>query len=276
MKRQLIFRLRKLLRRSITYVIVFPILNYSCFGTYIEIYKIADIEYVANNEEVAVDIPENIDIITDNTIIYSYEEFGYDTNHIPINTIEYTDGYVEETIEETIEETTYEPTYEPILETVNETINIVENITSNKDYYDIPISNEDQDFIKEVCEYYNFSEELIYKIMYVESRFDKDIISKTNAHGIMQINYLYYKSYVYNYNDDFNYIYEDGFDIYNIKHNALIGIRQLSYWRDVCSGRGYNNIESILQCYNRGFKYFNNTTNTNYADKVINTIMNKL
>lgn len=147
------------------------------------------------------------------------------------------------------------PTEEPI---------ITEFITC----YDVPISDEDVEFVKEVCSYYSFEEELIYKIMAQESRFDSKAISKTNDHGIMQLNARWYKGYL-NIDDGFSYIYSDGYDIYNIKHNVILAIRQMDYWRKQCQSRGYTSTVSMLECYNRGFSYFNNTSYANYSSKVL-------
>lgn len=145
-------------------------------------------------------------------------------------------------------------------ETILETVDIV--------YYDIPISEDDQDFIKEVCSEYNFDEKLIYQIMYVESRYNKNLISSTNDHGIMQLNANYINSFL-NMNDKFNYVYSSGFDVYNIKHNTLLAVRELNSWRDVCNKKGYTSIVSVLECYNRGYNYFKNTSKTNYSSKVL-------
>lgn len=138
-------------------------------------------------------------------------------------------------------------------------------------YYDVPdiITLEDQHFIAEACEYYNISTELVYQIMYIESNYDPHQVSSTDDHGIMQISRKYYTGYI-TYNDRYDKYFEDGVNLYNIRHNVILGLRQLNYWRDICYSRGYTDISSILECYNRGFNYFKNTQKKEYSDKVLN------
>lgn len=143
---------------------------------------------------------------------------------------------------------------------------VIETVTVT--YYDVPVSEEDQDFIKEVCQEYEFSEVLVYQIMYTESRYDPKAVSETNDHGIMQLNATWVDSYVEK-TDKFNYVYADGFDIYDIRHNVLIAIRELDYWRGICNDRGYYSEAHMLECYNRGFNFFKNTDYRNYSTKVL-------
>lgn len=185
---------------------------------------------------------------------------------------------VESTSSKVIEETDKEETSSSKVENTSETTIPEEEISipdTGVVYYDVPISESDQDFIREICESYDFDEELIYKIMNAESSFNPKAVSSTNDHGIMQLNERWYSSYL-NIEDGFEYIYKDGFDIYNVKHNVLIAIRELDYWRGVCNSRGYYSTQSMLECYNRGFGYFDNTSRTTYSDNVFSKIVNQL
>ncbi|WP_206458663.1 lytic transglycosylase domain-containing protein [Anaerovorax sp. IOR16] len=54
--------------------------------------------------------------------------------------------------------------------------------------YDVPISQDTQNYVSKLCRNYSVPETLIYAIMSKESNFTPDIISYTDDYGIMQIN----------------------------------------------------------------------------------------
>lgn len=60
--------------------------------------------------------------------------------------------------------------------------------TSDIFYFDVPLSHSLQRFIYEVCADENVPVTLIYAMIEHESRFDPEIISKTDDYGLMQIN----------------------------------------------------------------------------------------
>lgn len=160
----------------------------------------------------------------------------------------------------TLSTTTESITTEPLLD-----VNLEENLV----YYDIPISTEDQDFIREVCNYYGFSPKLIYQIMYRESSFNRFSDNGT-CKGLMQIHKSYYKGYLES-NDGFSYIYAEGFDFYNVRHNTLIGIRMLNGCKTFCLNRNINSISAWLQCYNQGVYGYLNNPGSSYAARVLST-----
>lgn len=55
-------------------------------------------------------------------------------------------------------------------------------------YFDVPLSYEIQDYIRENCEEYDVPMELVIAMIEHESSFRADVISKTNDYGYMQIN----------------------------------------------------------------------------------------
>lgn len=55
-------------------------------------------------------------------------------------------------------------------------------------YFDVPLSDEIQDYIREKCEEYDVPMELVIAMIEHESSFRADVISKTNDYGYMQIN----------------------------------------------------------------------------------------
>lgn len=60
--------------------------------------------------------------------------------------------------------------------------------SGNYIYYDIPLSNELQEYTEDVCREYNIDEKLVFAIMGRESAYQPDVISDTNDYGLMQIN----------------------------------------------------------------------------------------
>ena len=55
-------------------------------------------------------------------------------------------------------------------------------------YYDCPLDDDLQDYIREVCEINDIPMSLVLAIISAESSFRQNIISKTNDYGLMQIN----------------------------------------------------------------------------------------
>lgn len=54
-------------------------------------------------------------------------------------------------------------------------------------YYDIPLSQDQQDTVRDICTEYNVPFELVLAVMEVESGFTVDAIGNGNCYGIMQI-----------------------------------------------------------------------------------------
>ena len=55
-------------------------------------------------------------------------------------------------------------------------------------YFDVPLSKELQDYIRNLCDEYGIPIELVIAIIDVESTFRANVVSKTNDYGLMQIN----------------------------------------------------------------------------------------
>lgn len=137
------------------------------------------------------------------------------------------------------------------------------------EYYNVPISEELQDFTREVSNYYGLNHETMFKMMYTESRFNPNSVSSTNDHGILQINANWYSSYI-SVGDQYDkYVESTGADLYDVKTNVIISARELSYWKSVCTSRGYMDESDYLDCYNKGFSYFQ-TGNKSYSSRVYN------
>lgn len=72
-------------------------------------------------------------------------------------------------------------TYEPIESTPIDTEPVVF-------YWDVPLSEDLQDYIRTLCEEYSVPEELILAIIEVESSFRPNVISTSEDYGYMQLN----------------------------------------------------------------------------------------
>ena len=57
-------------------------------------------------------------------------------------------------------------------------------------YFDVPLSHELQDYIRELCTEHNVPMELVIAMIEKESTFRENVISKTNDYGLMQINII--------------------------------------------------------------------------------------
>ncbi len=130
----------------------------------------------------------------------------------------------------------------------------------NDVYYNISLTEDEQDFVRSVCKKYNVSFELVLSIMKVESGYNKKLKSKTNDYGIMQINkcnhsYLTKKLGVKNFLD--------------FEQNTKAGV----YWISRYTAK-YSDIHKVLMCYNLGEsaaakKWKKGTLQTSYSLKVV-------
>lgn len=72
----------------------------------------------------------------------------------------------------------------------------IDNVQNDKYiYYDIDMSDELQEYTQDLCKKYGINHKIAFGIMYVETRFQPDKISKTKDHGIMQINECNHENY---------------------------------------------------------------------------------
>lgn len=77
-----------------------------------------------------------------------------------------------------------------VMETVEVPVYSTDKLPETSDifYFDVPLSHSLQRFIYEVCADENVPVTLIYAMIEHESRFNPEIISKTDDYGLMQIN----------------------------------------------------------------------------------------
>ena len=130
------------------------------------------------------------------------------------------------------------------------------------DLYDVPLSAEKQSYVMEMAEYFNIPPELIFGVMYVESRYDETVISSNGKHiGIMQIA----KSNLNTLNKKFGIT-----DLTDYLQNVKSGAYFLSYFYKKYDG----DINKVLMCYHCGegganTRWRNGITQDSYCRKVI-------
>lgn len=130
----------------------------------------------------------------------------------------------------------------------------------------VPLSSEEQFFLRLVCRDTIFTADLLFSIMSIESKFNKNAYNPPSI-GIMQIHETYYQFYIDCNTQryaDFNVSTEKK-DWYDFKCNAITGINALEYWQAQTQSTNYR---VILAHYNGGW-----TPNYNYADKVIKEML---
>ena len=91
-----------------------------------------------------------------------------------------------------IESTYPQTTVEPTVSTPDKIVTVVHPVTEPTEppvrYYDVPLSEDLQDYIRELCEKHDVPMSLIMAMIEVESSFRSNVISGTNDYGLMQIN----------------------------------------------------------------------------------------
>lgn len=136
--------------------------------------------------------------------------------------------------------------------------------------YNVPLADEVKQMIKDVSDYYNFDELLIYQIIYVETGSTFDIYANNNNTylGLMQVG-PYGKAYISTGDPFDKYLTVDTYDLFNPVHNVIVGIRMLDAWRTECNKRGYYDTYAYLDTYNRGYDFFSSPNYNPYSDKVL-------
>lgn len=128
------------------------------------------------------------------------------------------------------------------LEAYTERFNTVMTIDikePEKYYFEVPLSEELQDYIRELCLDYNVPMALVIALIDHESSFNPDAISRTDDYGLMQINKINHKTF------EKTYGYTD---FLNPEANVHCGIVVISQGLIATEG----NIELALMRYNMG------------------------
>lgn len=153
----------------------------------------------------------------------------------------------------------------------------VDTLATNT-YYDVPLSHELQDYVREICEEYDVDMEIILGIMKTESDFRHNVSSKNNIGGGRSVGVTQLNE---NYIDWYGELTElcEGFDINNIHHNILGGVLVYKFYKDYWERQGYEGDELIihsLNSYNMGIQGFKNykrkynAISRSYDKKVLN------
>lgn len=117
-------------------------------------------------------------------------------------------------------------------------------------YYDIPLTNEEQDYIRKTAKEYNLDFELVLSVCYVESRYNRYAFSGTSV-GMMQIQPTWWV-------DTFQDL--GCTDWYSLEDNVKMGCYILNYLFTE-----YGQTSKVLSAYNTG----NPNANNGYAEKVM-------
>lgn len=108
----------------------------------------------------------------------------------------------------------------------------------DKHYYDVPLSDELQDYIFEITAEANVPPELIIAVIQNESNFDSEATGAAGEQGYMQIHPINFESL----SDKLGVT-----DFYNPKQNILCGVYLLSQLYNK-----YDTRNEVLMCYNSG------------------------
>lgn len=138
-------------------------------------------------------------------------------------------------------------------------------------YYDIPLSNQEQDEIRSISEFYNVDFYLVLQMMKVESGYDRYADSGV-CEGILQV-HKYYAPYYTEWGDKYDEIFINGYNAYNIVHNTIVALRSFTEWIEVTESRGYYGIQYALECMNRGYTFFDNPSNLRYSEIVLSQVI---
>lgn len=138
-------------------------------------------------------------------------------------------------------------------------------------YYDIPLSNQEQDEIRSISEFYNVDFYLVLQMMKVESGYDRYADSGVCA-GILQV-HKHYAPYYTEWGDKYDEIFINGYNAYNIVHNTIVALRSFTEWIEVTESRGYYGIQYALECMNRGYAFFDNPSNLRYSEIVLSQVI---
>ncbi|MBR6513739.1 MAG: transglycosylase SLT domain-containing protein [Clostridia bacterium] len=135
--------------------------------------------------------------------------------------------------------------------------------TDSAYYYDIPLDDEKQAYVFDICKEYDVPCELVFAVMGAESTYTEDRISDNGDYGIMQINQINHQKL----------IEELGVsDFLDYKQNVLCGIYMLSdyYHR-------YTDFNKIAMCYRYGENaakemWEKGIYSTDYTRQIVRTI----
>lgn len=143
---------------------------------------------------------------------------------------------------------------------VESIVEIKAPVVSSYDY--VPMSENLKSHIKHVSEFYGIEERIVYNIIYLESRFNKDARNKL-CYGLMQVNKKYAGKYI-TWGDEIDKCVPTT-DIMNPYTNIVIGIRILKSWKNESIRLGYEQTKSYIEMYNKGYGIGGSTR---YADRV--------
>lgn len=140
--------------------------------------------------------------------------------------------------------------------------NVYQNEVNKREYFDVPLSDEMQDYIFDICDSYNVDPELIVSMIFHESSFRSGVIGTNDSgysYGLMQI--------MPRWNQDRMDRLECQ-DLLDPYQNVLVGTDLIAEYIEMGNG-----IEWALMAYNGGLSYANRRASegvvSSYATRVM-------
>lgn len=123
----------------------------------------------------------------------------------------------------------------PCETTQNVDVSTTNSVVEIKQYFDVPLEHELQDYIVDLCKVYNISPTLVFAVIEQESNYNTYALnSSENCYGLMQIHECNFTTY----NLD---------EPYNAFENVRVGITMLSELLEK-----YKDVNKALMAYNCG------------------------
>lgn len=161
--------------------------------------------------------------------------------------------------------TTLEPIPSSNVPVTNQNLKVDEESIEKVFYYNVPLSHELQDYIRNLCIEYDVPMDLVMAVIEVESSFRSGVVSKTNDYGLMQINKI---------NHEWLSETLEVTDFLDPYENVLCGIYILSDY----IGEGEDIVKGLM-CYNCGKTgakrlWDKGIYSTTYTDKIMTAYEN--
>lgn len=185
----------------------------------------------ARQKENTTSIISNVATIDQQCLSSSIQE-----NDTYTDIVKQTDEELNTQLEEQISNTEKDNVEQQENQNVESNINTIDNTVQ---YYDIPLSEDIQKYLFDICNEYSVPVPLMLALIETESNFDTDVISYTDDYGLCQINII---------NHDHLSEVLGITNIMDPKQNILCSVYILSGHLSYTNG----NIQLALMCYNCG------------------------
>lgn len=142
-------------------------------------------------------------------------------------------------------------------------------------YYDVPLSNEFQEYLQDLCNEYEIKYEILLGIIEKESRFNPKVVGSRNTngtidYGLCQINSAYLGEFA-------KLSGYKNFDVFNPYHNAKAAIVHMGNLKKQLQDKGMYSYKMLIITYGYGFQgglNYAKSHNINNEHNVIKTYEN--